>query len=116
MAALAEQAPPTDVPIPPSLAPMEDESVPTPTTPFSPLNGTPTPEPPPSAGSSVEPEVQEDLTAKAEGIKEKGNNAFKAKRYGEAIDSYTEAIGTCNILVFTFNFCARPFPLPTTSI
>lgn len=30
---------------------------------------------------------------RAEKLKEEGNNAFKAKEYGTAIDRYTEAIG-----------------------
>ena len=35
---------------------------------------------------------QEDLLRTAEKVKEKGNISFKAGRYGEAIDLYTEAI------------------------
>jgi DnaJ family protein C protein 7 len=40
-------------------------------------------------------EPQEDDSQKAERIKEEGNVAFKSKRYGEAIDFYTKAIGMC---------------------
>jgi DnaJ homolog subfamily C member 7 len=39
----------------------------------------------------VKPE--EPPAVKAEKVKELGNVAFKAKRYGDAIDLYTQAIG-----------------------
>ncbi|TFK37408.1 hypothetical protein BDQ12DRAFT_705873 [Crucibulum laeve] len=41
---------------------------------------------------SASPEPEEDVTQRAEKVKERGNVAFKAGRYGEAIDLYTEAI------------------------
>ena len=34
-----------------------------------------------------------DPIAEGERLKEEGNVAFKAKRYGEAVDLYTKAIG-----------------------
>lgn len=33
------------------------------------------------------------VEAAADRLKERGNEAFKAKRFGEAIDLYTQAIG-----------------------
>ena len=54
----------------------------------SPVNdGSGTPSPPPP-----EPE-QEDILVRAEKVKEKGNVAFKAAKYAEAIELYTKAIG-----------------------
>ncbi|KAK2467691.1 hypothetical protein APHAL10511_000285 [Amanita phalloides] len=47
---------------------------------------------PPDAPEN-EQEEEEGKTKKAEHIKEEGNVAFKAKRYEEAIDLYTKAIG-----------------------
>ncbi|KZV65038.1 hypothetical protein PENSPDRAFT_147355 [Peniophora sp. CONT] len=44
--------------------------------------------PPPLA--PVDPEVE------GERLKEQGNDAFKAKRYGEAVDLYTKAISEYN--------------------
>ncbi|PPQ95563.1 hypothetical protein CVT26_008591 [Gymnopilus dilepis] len=53
----------------------------------SPVNdGSGTPSPPPP-----EPE-QEDILVRAEKVKEKGNVAFKAAKYAEAIELYTKAI------------------------
>jgi DnaJ family protein C protein 7 len=49
--------------------------------------------PPTSDVSSEQQEEEEDTTKKAEGIKEEGNVAFKAKKYAEAIDLYSKAIG-----------------------
>jgi DnaJ homolog subfamily C member 7 len=40
-----------------------------------------------------EPEAEVDLIAQAEETKEKGNVAFKAKNFTEAVDLYTKAIG-----------------------
>jgi DnaJ family protein C protein 7 len=42
---------------------------------------------------SPSPEPEEDPATRAEKVKERGNVAFKAGRYGEAIDLYTQAIG-----------------------
>lgn len=47
--------------------------------------------------SQPEPEVEEDPVKKAEKVKETGNVAFKAGRYGEAIDRYTEAISKLTV-------------------
>ncbi|KAJ7623539.1 hypothetical protein FB45DRAFT_108514 [Roridomyces roridus] len=47
----------------------------------------PTPEPEPEP-----PEEEGDILGRAEKVKEQGNVAFKAKRYGEAIDLYAKAI------------------------
>lgn len=46
--------------------------------------------PPPLA--PVDPEVE------GERLKEQGNGAFKAKRYGEAVDLYTKAISEYHLL------------------
>lgn len=57
---------------------------------------TPTVETPPLSASATPPavpETDEQKALRAENTKEKGNAAFKAKRYGEAIDLYTKAIG-----------------------
>ncbi|KAJ7281964.1 protein prenylyltransferase [Mycena rebaudengoi] len=51
-----------------------------------PADRTPSPSPPP------EPEPEEDIRVRAEKVKEQGNEAFKAKRFGDAIDLYTKAI------------------------
>ncbi|KAF8075276.1 hypothetical protein FPV67DRAFT_1665998 [Lyophyllum atratum] len=48
--------------------------------------------PTPNHADSPTPEVEEDPVARAEKVKEAGNVAFKAARYGEAIDLYTKAI------------------------
>jgi hypothetical protein len=40
-----------------------------------------------------EPMESIDPTVEGERLKEEGNTAFKAKRYGEAISLYAEAIG-----------------------
>ncbi|KAF7356927.1 hypothetical protein MVEN_01028600 [Mycena venus] len=48
---------------------------------------TPSPPPPPP-----EPEPEEDILIRAEKVKEQGNVAFKAKRFGDAVDLYTKAI------------------------
>ncbi len=50
--------------------------------------------PPTSDGSSERQEEEEEKTKRAERIKEEGNVAFKAKKYAEAIDFYSKAIGT----------------------
>lgn len=42
--------------------------------------------------SEPDTEPQEDPAKEAEKVKETGNVAFKAGKYGEAIDLYTEAI------------------------
>ncbi|KAJ7918823.1 protein prenylyltransferase [Mycena leptocephala] len=47
-----------------------------------------TPTPPPE----LEPEPEEDILIRAEKVKEQGNVAFKAKRFGDAVDLYTKAI------------------------
>lgn len=56
--------------------------------------------PPPASPSpalanspSPEPEPEVDPAVRAEKLKEEGNVAFKAGRYGNAIDLYTQAIG-----------------------
>ncbi|KAI0058879.1 protein prenylyltransferase [Artomyces pyxidatus] len=43
------------------------------------------------ASGTPEPEIV-DIPAEAEKLKEQGNQSFKAKRYGEAVDRYTKAI------------------------
>ena len=62
----------------------------------APTQTSPTPEPTtsvsPSAPDSVPVSRQENSAA--EEVKERGNVAFKAKQYTEAIDLYTKAIGT----------------------
>ncbi|KAF8196788.1 hypothetical protein K438DRAFT_1585463 [Mycena galopus ATCC 62051] len=50
-----------------------------------------TPSPPPEE-SELEPEPEEDILVRAEKVKEQGNVAFKAKRFGDAVDLYTKAI------------------------
>lgn len=53
-----------------------------------------------SASSSKEPEptakpeTDDQKAHRAEKVKAQGNTSFKAKRYGEAIDLYTKAIGS----------------------
>ena len=51
-----------------------------------------TPPPPPPYSEQVA-EAEPDPAALAEKTKEQGNAAFKAKRYGEAVNLYTKAIG-----------------------
>jgi DnaJ family protein C protein 7 len=62
-------------------------------------------EPPPAetvpTNSKPEPEAEEDPVKKAEKVKETGNVAFKAGKYGEAIDLYTEAISEQAIFKIT---------------
>ncbi|KAJ7132172.1 hypothetical protein C8R44DRAFT_829450 [Mycena epipterygia] len=56
---------------------------------------TPTAEPAPSPPPEPQPEEEEeeeDILIRAEKVKEQGNVAFKAKRFGDAIDLYTKAI------------------------
>ncbi|KAJ6469745.1 hypothetical protein C8R47DRAFT_766780 [Mycena vitilis] len=48
----------------------------------------PSPPPPPPA----EPEPEEDIAIRAEKVKEQGNIAFKAKRFGDAVELYSKAI------------------------
>lgn len=55
-------------------------------------SASPTPEPE-SAPAPLKEEI--DPITRAEKIKEQGNAAFRNKRYTEAIDFYTQAIGTC---------------------
>ncbi|KAJ7113663.1 hypothetical protein C8R43DRAFT_1039629 [Mycena crocata] len=62
--------------------PMPAASTSRPTTP--PAEKTPSPPP--------EPEPEEDILIRAEKIKEQGNIAFKAKRFGDAVEFYTKAI------------------------
>lgn len=47
-------------------------------------------------------DVEMDSTVEADRLKERGNELFKAKRYGEAIDLYTRAIGKV-IIYYKFN-------------
>ncbi|KAF8194641.1 hypothetical protein BJ912DRAFT_1030944 [Pholiota molesta] len=56
----------------------------------TPLPASPTPGDPPSP-PAVEQEP-EDIIKRAEKVKEQGNVAFKAGKYGEAVDLYTKAI------------------------
>jgi hypothetical protein len=61
--------------------------------------------PDPGSGSQPEPEPDEPepepeperdpaaIAADAENLKEQGNDSFKRKRYGDAIDLYSKAIG-----------------------
>jgi hypothetical protein len=55
---------------------------------------------PPLADADTKPldappadETDEQKRARAEATKERGNVAFKAKRYGEALDLYSTAVG-----------------------
>ncbi|KAJ7272532.1 hypothetical protein B0H12DRAFT_583920 [Mycena haematopus] len=48
-----------------------------------------TPSPP---QAEPEPEEEEDILVRAEKVKEQGNVAFKAKRFGDAVDLYSKAI------------------------
>ena len=45
------------------------------------------------------PLMNVDPEAEGERLKEQGNNAFKSKRYGEAVDLYTKAISESIYLV-----------------
>lgn len=47
-------------------------------------------------------DVEMDPTVEADRFKERGNESFKAKRYGDAIDLYTRAIGKA-IIYYIFN-------------
>jgi DnaJ homolog subfamily C member 7 len=49
------------------------------------------------------PDTGGDPILQAERIKEQGNAAFKAKRYEEAVDLYTKAVGADYILLSTLN-------------
>jgi hypothetical protein len=61
----------------------------------------PAPPPPPSkTPPELDPEPEEEPAIRAEKIKEQGNVAFKAKRYADAIDLYTKAIGMQLLLYF----------------
>lgn len=75
----APHSPPADSPPPQAEEPPQGENGAT-----TPPNPQPIPEPDPVA-----------IAAEAERLKEQGNDAFKAGRYGEAIDLYTKAIGAC---------------------
>lgn len=64
--------------------------------PVSPTSSPPAPSPPASPSSPAPTNgipVPEPKGPSAEEIKERGNVAFKAKQYSEAIDLYTKAIG-----------------------
>ncbi|KAJ7746729.1 hypothetical protein DFH07DRAFT_962814 [Mycena maculata] len=67
-----------------SSEPVPSASTSGPSTPV--IERTPSPQPEP------EPEEEGDILVRAEKVKEQGNVAFKAKRFGEAIDLYTKAI------------------------
>lgn len=54
----------------------------------------------PPASSDIEEEEKGDPKERAERIKEKGNVAFKAGKYQEAIEHYTKAIGWSYLLSF----------------
>jgi hypothetical protein len=60
------------------------------------------------------PDTGGDAVVEAERIKERGNAAFKAQRYDEAIDFYTKAIGA-DYLVFTLQCCRVMFHHPQIS-
>ena len=81
---IGPNSPPADSPPPHAEEPPEGEEngVPTPPDP-QPL---PIPEPDPVA-----------IAAEAEKLKEQGNDSFKVRRYSDAIDLYTQAIGACTI-------------------
>ena len=55
---------------------------------------------PPSSDGLGEQQEEEDKTKKADRIKEEGNVSFKAKKYDEAIDLYTKAIGAFLTMFF----------------
>ena len=44
------------------------------------------------------PPEEVDTAKQAETVKEEGNVAFKAKKFHDAIESYTRAIGECSML------------------
>lgn len=48
---------------------------------------------------SPKEETEEEKRARAERTKEQGNVAFKAKRYGEALDLYSTAVGMCDLVL-----------------
>lgn len=70
-----------------SSEPIASASTSGPSTPIVERTPSPPPEPEP------EPEEEGDILIRAEKVKEQGNVAFKAKRFGDAIDLYTKAIG-----------------------
>ena len=43
--------------------------------------------------------IEVDLSEEPDVLKEQGNAAFKAKRFGEAIEYYTQALGAHNNIV-----------------
>jgi hypothetical protein len=56
------------------------------------------------AAAEVERAAKVEKVAKAEKFKEKGNESFRCKRYIEAIDLYTEAIGASSLSSFPLTF------------
>lgn len=60
---------------------------------------------PPSSDGVGEQQEEEDKTKKADRIKEEGNVSFKAKKYDEAIDLYTKAIGAFLTMFLTGKHC-----------
>ncbi|KAH7915250.1 hypothetical protein BJ138DRAFT_1142032 [Hygrophoropsis aurantiaca] len=84
-----KQAQPNGVPI------SSSKTQPSPISTESQSQALPAEPPSPSLSSAVDPSPAKEPTAplSADSVKEQGNVAFKAKRYGEAIDLYTKAIG-----------------------
>lgn len=68
---------------------MIDSSSPSETVPSA--SATPTPEPEPALSL---PQEELDPITRAERTKEQGNASFRLKKYAEAIDFYSQAIGT----------------------
>lgn len=60
----------------------------------------PLPQPVSPVPQNATPEPEEDPTVRAGKIKDQGNISFNAKRYGEAIDLYSKAIGLSLFLPF----------------
>jgi len=56
------------------------------------------------AAAEAERAAKVERVAKAEKFKEKGNESFRCKRYIEAIDLYTEAIGASSLSSFPLTF------------
>lgn len=76
-------------------SPPEDSPPPQPEEPPEVENGVPTP--PDSQPLPIPEPDPAAIAAEAEKLKEQGNDSFKVGRYGDAIDLYTKAIGTCTI-------------------
>jgi outer membrane biosynthesis protein TonB len=84
--------------------------------PSSPASADPSPQP--QAQPQPEPEPKPDpaaIAAEAEKLKEQGNESFKRKRYGDAIDLYTKAIGAVIPIILSVIVIVVFPPFPLTS-